>query len=252
MRYLILAIAMILGLNQSAFAQSDGAFDVALKKNDEKKASRWSLADWLAQKERNRKMDFWLAQNTHSSNYEFFLEARSINYGESDGSPTATAKNNNVYGGALAAYAGVAGLRGSLDQDSEKRSVWSGSLNLRLIGGAIQDSHLNLEYGLRGTSVTDSAGAKDSYQNQFGGVSLNLYLAKFFGIEGSYQRLLPTQSERHRSMEGEDSRAGVFIDFNLLRVFGYWRNEFLDYDGGGQADESEFRQGYGGGLRLYF
>ncbi|MES2857095.1 MAG: hypothetical protein V4692_14600 [Bdellovibrionota bacterium] len=234
-----------------AVAQTDGTYQVTIKKQEEKKKSRWSLADWLVQKRENQKMDMWLAANSQSSHYEFFLEGNSLNFNQTNGDAGATPQNRNVSGGALAAYAGVAGLRGSYDQINEETTSWSGSLNLRLLGRAVQDTHLNLEYGLRGTSLVDTA-VKDTYQNQFGGVSLNLYLAKSFGIEGVYHRILPAESQRHREMEGEDSKAGVFIDFSFVRVFGHWRHEFLHFKGGGIGDASQFRQGYGGGLRLYF
>ena len=247
---ILAAIATVVSAS-TANAQFEGTYEVAVKKQEEKKSSRWSLADWLTQKQRNRAMDLWLAKNSTSSHYEFFLEARGVNYGETNGEANATPENHNVYGGAFAAYAGVAGLKGGYDLDSEKRSNWAASLNLRLFGRAIQDTHINLEYGLRGTTLKEDTDS-EFFQNQFGGVSINLYLAKSFGLEGIYQRLLPVESDRHRTMEGEDSKAGVFIDFSLLRVFGYWRHEYLHFKGGDQPSGSEFRQGFGGGLRLYF
>jgi hypothetical protein len=234
-----------------ASAQLEGTYQVAIKKQEEKKASRWSLADWLAQKQQNRMMDLWLAKNSHSSHYEFFLEGRSHNFGLSDGMPNSQAINENIYGGALAAYAGVAGLKASFDEDAQKRSAWSASFNLRLFGRAIQDTHLNIEYGLRGTRIGE-IDASQNFQNQAAGVSMNIYLAKSFGLEGIYQRILPAKYASERELEGEDSRAGIFIDFSVLRIFGHWRQELLRFKGGGEADATEQRQGYGGGLRLYF
>lgn len=227
-------------------AADGGSFETSIgKKSQEKRASRFTLAEWLAMKERNRAMDLWLAANSYSSPYEFFVEGRTTGFTSLD--TTATTTDARQYGGSLAAYAGVAGLRANYDADSENRSIAQGSLNLRLFGRAVQDTHINLEYGLRGTKDRND----ESVQNQFGGVSLNLYLTKYFGLEGSYKRLLPATSNRDREVTGEDSRAGVFIDFGAMRLFGEWKNEFLHYEGtvGGV---SEIRSGPGGGLRFYF
>lgn len=248
---LYFVFAYVFAFTLPVYAQFEGTYQVTVRKQEEKKSSRWTLADWLALKQRNHLMDLWLAKNSHSSHFEFYLEARSVNYDKSDGSSEdALQENHNTYGGTFAAYAGVVGLRGTYDGDEENRSGWSGSFNLRILGRALQDTHINLEYGLKGSTFgsTDA----DIYQNQFGAVSMNLYLARSLGLEGTYQRILPAESNTHRSFEGEDSRAGVFIDFAFIRIFGYWRNELLQFKHGGLSDVTEKRQGYGGGLRLYF
>lgn len=254
----VLSGAMGLLLPGEARAQIEGTYQVVIKKQEEKKRSRWSLADWLALKQKNQLMDLWLAKNSHSSPYEFFLDVRSTSYSRLasvDGQPTGGAidseSSHKNYGATLAAYAGIAGLRAHYAGDSENRSVWAGSFNLRLFGRALQDTHINLAYGLRGMTL-NTGQAGETFQNQFGSVSLNLYLTKYFGLEGSYQRILPAQSDLDRSVEGEEASAGAFIDFGFVRVFGEWNQEFLRYDGGGQADASEVRHGFGGGLRLFF
>jgi hypothetical protein len=245
-----LALCLVGSIGSTATAQLEGTYEVAIKKQEEKKSARWSLADWLVQKDKNKMMDLWLAQNSHSSLYEFFLEANSINYGQSAGQGTPST-NRSSYNGALAAYAGVVGLRGGYQSDNENRTGWQGSLNVRLLGRAMQDSHVNLEYGI--AELTLGSAGSESFQNQFGGGSLNLYLTKRFGIEGVYHHVLPATSDQtKRTMEGENEAAGVFIDFGILRVFGQWKKEFLKFDGGGQSSTVEFREGYGGGLRLYF
>lgn len=244
------AFSLVLGTND-ARAQFGGAYDGVLKKQEQKKQSRWTLAEWMEMKDRNRWMDLWLAQNSHSSLYEFFLEAKAINYVQYESSAPSNTTNHNSYGGSLGAYAGIVGLRGSYESaSSENLSSWTGSLNLRLFGRALQDTHINLEYGLKG--LASSGPTSESFQNQFGGVSLNVYLLRNFGLEGSYQKVLPTQSDRRRTLQGEASQAGIFIDFGLLRIFGSWRKEFRQYDGADLPDLNEFREGLGGGLRLYF
>ncbi|MGE0529449.1 MAG: hypothetical protein AB7G93_19435 [Bdellovibrionales bacterium] len=235
----------------SARAQFGGASSGTNRKQEEKKTARWTLADWLAQKQRMRMMDLWLAQNSHSSPFELFLEGHSFNYGKTNGSLDQRAVNNNTYGGELAAYAGVAGLRGSYDSDSEQRATWQGSVNLRLFGRALQDTHINLEYGLRGMAL--HAAQPDEYvQHQYGRVSVNFYLTKFFGIGGSYARILPAESDQDRQIQGENEKAGVFIDFGSVRIFGDWMHEYLRFRDEGAPDTREIRDGFGGGLRIFF
>jgi hypothetical protein len=152
----------------------------------------------------------------------------------------------------FAAYAGVVGLRGGYQADTESRTEWSGTFNIRIFGRALQDTHINLEYGLCGLTINSSGSAAESFQNQFGGVSTDIYLTKKFGLEGMYHRELPAQSNLNRTMQGEQETAGIFIDFAFLRAFGNWRNEVLIYNGGGVPTTSEYRQGFGGGIRIYF
>lgn len=224
-------------------AQLEGTYEVIVRKQEEKRNSRWTLAEWLALKERNRWMDLWLAQNSRTSYYEFYLEGRALNYGRYESSHPDDIVNRNAYGGTFAAYAGVVGLRGGYDAIDENQSTWFGSLNIRLFGRALQDTHINLEYGLTG---------QDSFRNQFGAVSANLYLTRSFGLEGAYSKILPGQDEKHRSLEGESSRAGIFIDFGFLRVFGNWQKDFRHVEGAALPTREQFREGFGGGLRLYF
>jgi hypothetical protein len=195
-------------------------------------------------------MDLWLAQNSHSSPFELFLEGRSINYNLQG--PNDTHTNYNQYGGMLGAYAGLAGLRGGYENDQENRKRWSGSLNLRLLGRAIQDTHVNVEYGLQGLEQDDSNNVAQKFQNQFGGVTMDLYFTKFFGVGGGYYRILPGKSDTERELEGEVSKANVFIDFGPIRFFGEWRHEYLRFRDGGQPDLQQTRDGLGGGLKIFF
>jgi hypothetical protein len=248
----ILALTFFLLSTASIGYAHEGSFGAkAEQKQEEKKSSRWTLEGWLAQKEQIRMSDRWLAKNSHSSPFEFFTELRSVNYNRTDGTPNAPHSNENIYGTTLAAYAGNAGLRGTFDQDSLERNMWSGSLNLRLLGTAIQDTHINLEYGIRGSHFGSLESQK--FSNQFAGISMNFYLTKYLGIEGSYQKILSGEAEETgRKLQGEDSRAGLFLDFSIIRIFGNWRHELLQFSEGGVAGAREQRTGYGGGLRLYF
>jgi hypothetical protein len=249
----LIALVLLLFLTPfAALAQLEGTYEVTVdKKQEEKKSARWTLAEWLAQKHQNQMMDLWLAKNSYSSPFEFFFDTQSINYNESSGTGSPSV-NRNLYDGDLAAYAGRIGLRGGYETDTDNRTGWYGSLNFRILGRALQDTHINLEYGLRGMTLVNSGQPNETFQNQYGGVSTDIYLTKFFGLEGKYLRILPAQSDLQRTLQGEEEDAGIFIDFSFFRIFGNWRHEFLHYDGGTQPSSSEIRDGIGGGIRLYF
>jgi len=256
MRWFLFTLCFILFVLKFPVAHAqEGTYEVIFRKEQEKQASRWSLADWLAQKQSNRLADLVLAKNSHTSIYEFFFDAESYNDSAIATASKGSESNHDIYTGMVGAYAGIIGLRGGYEADTENRSTWTGSFNVRLLGRALQDTHLNLEYGLRGITLAasgSSGSTAETFQNQYGAVTLDVYLTKKFGLEGIYRRILPAQSNLNRTLIGEQEQAGVFIDFGILRVFGNWRNEFLSYDGGGQATSNEFRQGFGGGFRLYF
>ncbi len=248
----ILIVFVTVFFSVPTLAQFEGTYEVIVKKKQEKEDNRWSLASWLEQKHKNQMMDMWLASNSHSSLYEFFLDLQATNYNQSTSLNSSTT-NQNLYQGTLAAYAGVIGLRGEYQSDTESRNEWWGSINFRLFGRALQDTHINLEYGLTGLTLNNAGSATENFQNQYGGVSTDIYLTKKFGLEGYYRRLLPAQSSLNRTLQGEQEAAGVFIDFGILRVFGNWRNEVLFFNGGSTPSAgSEYRQGFGGGLRFYF
>jgi hypothetical protein len=248
MRFYTLILLALIPLVSNA--QVEGQYDVTVKKHEEKKNARWTLQEWLAQKDRNRMMDLWLAQNSHHSPFEFFLEGRSLNYNleNADGSHL----NYNTYNGMFAAYAGLAGLRGGYEGDQETRTKWSGSFNLRILGRALQDTHVNIEYGIQGLTEKDSNSDAQKYQNQFGGVEVDFYLTKYFGLDGTYHKILPGNSNLDREMDGESEKAGVFIDFGPYRLFGEWQREYLRFRDGGLPDLTEIREGFGGGIRIFF
>jgi len=250
-RIFLLLLAFV--SSSTAFAQFEGTYEVKIsKKAEEKKSNRWTLKDWLAWKEQTKAMDMWLARNSHSSPFEFYLEASALNYNLMNSGSTASLGSHNLYAGELAAYAGVAGLRGSYESSQENQtSAWFGSFNLRLLGRAIQDTHLNLEYGLHGLALNPTGQPAESFQNQFGGARLALYFTKHLGIEGAYRKVLPADSDQARTLEGEISSGVLFIDFGALRVFGRWQREFRQY-WRNNAASGEFREGFGGGLRLFF
>ncbi len=205
-------------------------------KAQKKEVSRWSLQEWLAQKDRNRLMDQWLMMNSPSP-YEFYLTG-SMNSHKTTYEPASVAETSHQsYSGALGAYATVMGLEGSYENNTEEKYTdLTGSVNIRVLGNAVQGTHLILRYGLRtrsgsigsGTSGSGSSGgtgpatgADYRIANQFAGADLNLYLTRFFGLHGVYHHYLPADESTLGTVTGSRSEVGAFIDFSAIRVFGH-------------------------------
>jgi hypothetical protein len=79
-----------------------------------------------------------------------------------------------------------------------------------------------LRYGLR-TRIAENR----SYRlNQlFPAVTLQIYLMKYFGIQGNYRSYMPYSEAFYGDTQGDATTAGVFIEYGILRIFGDWFQE---------------------------
>ncbi|WP_253716011.1 hypothetical protein [Bdellovibrio bacteriovorus] len=180
---------------------------------------RWSLTDWLAMKERNRMMDQWLSLNSPSA-FEFMMSG-SYNSFKTDLGDGSEAKSHSSYKAEAAAYAQLVGVTAEYENNTEEGfNDLSGIFNLRLLGNSIQNTSFTIHYGQR-TRTSDTS----TLRQQFGQASLQLYLTKYFGIDGKYRYFLPTSTDELGDVKGDMTEAGVFIDFKALRIFGAWYKE---------------------------
>lgn len=215
-----------------------GRFDFR-KKAESKTGSRWTLQEWLEQKERNRLMDLWLAMYAPSP-YEFFISG--IYNNPSSGQST--------QGLELGAYATIIGIQGHYEKNNESNTTdTSGSLNIRLLGNAVQGTHLIAGYGLR-TRVIDS-GSVTQISQHFWNLDLNLYLNKHFGILGKYQSFFPTSGGGFDEITAQNSEYGLFIDFSFIRVSGssYTHRQTTSTSG---SETNETQEGSRIGLTFFF
>lgn len=182
------------------------------KKAEQKQGSRWTLEDWLAQKERNKMMDLWLAMYAPSP-YEFFA---SVQKAQLETTPSNPNSSNEYLRGRIGAYATVLGLEFDYEQN-EDFTDFQGALNLRIAGNAQQGTHLNILAGLRTLDHT-----ADSYELKQGfyGADLNLYLTRHFGLSGRYLKFSPKNVPSIGDISGDHTEYGLFIDFWSLRLSG--------------------------------
>lgn len=214
LRSVLLLLCTILPFS-SVFAEGDIQIFV-IKKQEEKKKSRWTLGDWLLTKEKMRLQDQWLAMNSGSP-FEFFLTG---NYQTLNSGSTTRQWN---FG--FAAYAAMVGLEFQYNQINERMK---GLFNLRLVGRHAQGTNLTVFGGLRFQP------SPESITGPLAGASLTLYLTKFLGIEGSYQHYFQSSPAASGTQTlGSRWDAGMFIDFSFLRIQGGYFSESVEARGGG-------------------
>lgn len=210
--------------------------------------SRWSLDQWLQQKQRNRLMDQWLAMN-QSSPYEFFVSAdgTSIATG-SDSTGSAQQISNNAVRARVGAYASIVGLEGTYENLPDLNSSSAdGSFHVRLLGTSVRSTYLDAHYSLKNRSENGEA-----IRQQGPGARLTILLIKTFGISGTYDSLSEASSDRGQMWSGSQAEGEVFIDFERLRVFGRYTKRDDQITSATGVVEKRVREGLGGGIKLFF
>jgi hypothetical protein len=203
----IFILGILVGAQSLAQAPTDFR-----KKAEQKHGARWTLEDWLAQKERNKMMDLWLAMYAPSP-YEFFISAQKA---QLDPTPSATNSDSEYLRGRVGAYATVLGLEFDYEKNSDFTD-FQGALNLRLAGNAQQGTHLNILGGLR---TLENSSQNYELKQSFYGADLNLYLTRYFGLSGRYLKFSPKNVPSLGEVSGDQTEYGIFIDFWSVRVSG--------------------------------
>jgi hypothetical protein len=202
---------------------ADETYTFVVKKQEDKKKTRWSLDEWLKTRDNMRLQDIWLSMHSPSP-YEFYLGG--------DLQMTTGLQNHRGY---FAAYAAIFGL--GAEWESVYKRV-NGLFYLRLMGHHYQGTNLTLHGGYRMQTTPDAI------RGPFAGLGLTIYFIKFFGIEGVYRHYFPnSESTGLETYVSNYFEAGPFIDFSFIRVYGGMLKEV-----GGFQDRSAFNAG----VKLFF
>jgi hypothetical protein len=225
------------------------------KRAENREKGRWSLSDWLALKEKNRLMDMWLSTNSPSP-FEFMLGG-AYNSITTETTGSSVSSNNgskafSAYNAEVSAYAQFVGLTGEYENNSaENYSDLAGMFNLRILGNSLQNTSLTLHYGLRTRDIIGTQATRLS--QQFGQASLQLYISKYFGIDGKYRYYLPTTDSVMGDVNETLVTGGVFIDFKGLRVYGqYFKEEQKSRSSSATTDTVTDRSGIQSGIKIFF
>ena len=218
------------------------------QKNIEKKsADRWTLQEWLNQKDRNRLMDQWLMLHTPTP-YEFALELDSLDYGVTTAGTTTQYKTLT---GSFLAYASVVGLEFKTNNNATEGFIDNTSyFHIRMLGSADQGSHLTLSLGQKSRKYQDET---IPIRNQYlGQVDLTLYFNKNFGFTYLNKGYYPiTGHAIWGDLNGSQQSLRLFIDFAALRIFGGLYSETESQTLAGISTQKKI-QGSTIGLKLYF
>lgn len=218
----ILPALLILIAAELASAQSkDGGggsslFRQASTRAANRESKRWTLQEWLEQRDRNRMMDLWLAMNSPSP-YELMFSAQYNSYANTS---AGVEQKYTSYSGHISAFAEIIGLSAEYENNTqEKYTDTTGIFNLRIFGNSIQSSNITLHYGLQ-TRVRQDLSPEIRLSQQFAQVSIQLYMTRYFGIDGNYRQYQPTTDPSLGEISGQKSTANIFIDFGAFRIFG--------------------------------
>lgn len=232
-------------LSASAYFQ----MDMLKGKKTNKENSQWTLADWLAQKNKMALADQWLALNSSANWFDLTLSGahNEFKLKSTDASGTVTNSKTKGQSYQLDAYFSIFNLYGEYEVNNDQKESYAGAAGLRLFGTSSQTTNLVVRYGLR--SLTSSANEK--WQNQFAEAQLQLYLLKQFGLQGKYRHYFPDDSNLGNRLEGHRLTAGAFIELLIFRIYGDYYQEPMERSSSG-AVTKEQRDGMEYGVRLFF
>ncbi len=214
-----------------------------------REAKRFSLKDWLENKDKRGMMDMWLTINTPSP-YEFVLGGSQFHYDLE--TQTAASKVTTTHGTnslEVSAYARFVGVTGEYaNNTSEQFNDATGIFNVRLFGTSMQSTHIMLHYGIRTRTAEDK-----SYRlnQQFAAATVQLYLIQYFGIQANYRSFMPYTENFYGETTANELTTGAFIEFGSFRLFGDFFLEKQTSKMNG-VETRYNRNGNRFGLKIYF
>ncbi len=254
-RFNHILILILLSFASMAFAAGSGSGRGGggssgdfLQRSERRQSQRWTLQEWLTQKDRNNMMDMWLSMNSPSP-YELMLGISYNSYNQESSAAVGTTNKYTSYQGTFSAYAQFVGLTAEYENNSQEGfNDLSGLFNLRLLGSSIQGSYLTLHYGMR---THTEANPQLTIRQQFAQASLQMYVIKQFGFDALYRFYMPMTDGTLGEVKGNLTEAGAFIDFKNFRVFGTWYKELQNSTPNG-APTDDTRTGIRSGLKIFF
>jgi hypothetical protein len=211
---------------------------------------QWTLADWLAQKNRMSLLDQWLAVHQSNQWFELYGGANSGRFTVRNSGNSGTAsvtRDSQTY--SLNMYVSILNLFGEYEKTSDNRESYGGGAGLRLLGTSARTTSLAVRYGWRRLQDLDDG---EVWDDQFADAQLQLYLFKPFGLTGGYRYYFPTDSNHGNGLQGQRVTAGAFFEFLIFRLYGNYYQEPMRVTPAGGTTYTETRQGFDGGVQLYF
>lgn len=234
-----------------AFSGSSKGQGDFIQRAERRESHRWTLQEWMAQKDRNRLMDLWLSMNSPSP-YELMLGLNYNSY-KLETLGTTTQDPHTSFLGTFSAYAQFVGLTVEYENNTEENfNDLNGIFNLRLLGSSIQGSYLTFHYGIHSRAqAAVQATPAVRYSQQFAQASIQLYMIKNFGFDSLYRLYSPVSDPTLGEVKGSLTEAGAFIDFKNFRIFGTWYKDSQSQELNAVISEKS-RTGVRSGLKIFF
>jgi hypothetical protein len=223
-----------------------------LAKYQARSSDRWTIADWFETKRQVSLMDQWLTRNRKTKNiFDFELGAaqQEIESTFTSAGGIVTESESTYQGVNLSMYFYFVGVEGSYyeDKDNDENLHYSSSVNLRLLGSNNQTTRWVIYYGSHSVES-----AIDTWQPNYYGTRLSVYITKFLGIEGNYLKYIEEESDLGLMGEGSRQDFSIFLDIYFLRLYGKWIDEELEFTNPLDQITTEEHKGFEAGFTFFF
>ena len=215
-------------------AKSNDIFIIIGKKQEAKKSSRWSLADWMLTRKTIDAQNRWLALNSSTTLFEGILTGDITTYDKVAGGLTTEKKLTR---GSLEIYLSIFGLMGEYGKSNEKYITEGGQFILRLFGKSSQDTSIAFTYGY--TQGNDQR----AYRNNYFGAKTTIYLAEFLGVDAEYRDYNDAIDVNNQTVSGYYRSYGGFVELHIFRIYAQNWTEKLG---------TVTRSGVAAGLKIFF
>ncbi|MFI5391858.1 MAG: hypothetical protein ACHQYQ_10900 [Bacteriovoracales bacterium] len=248
MKRIILFLCLIFIAN--AWSQSKDVITVSVERQEAKRRTGWTLADWMDTRRTIALQNQWLAFHTYGDDgilYDFYIGG---GVGEfkftGDQIPTLDEEKQKLYNYFGALYVAILGIEYRYEKSKEVYSQDEGNVDLRLFGTSTQTTVIVAQYGLRSLNEYQFG----IFDQQFAGGYLQLYIFRFFGLEGRYRNYFwNTMKDGTMNMRSERWDYGLFLEKSFFRIFGTIFQETFTYQ---SPDLVQERYGVNVGLRINF
>lgn len=240
-----LLICLLLA-SMSSINAIEGVYEVIIRKQQEKQASRWTLADWLMTKQKMALMDQWLALNSSSTWFEFFIESSGVEL-EGRSSQDSLAYNKHAYRHQGAMYIRAFGLQGGVDKFSGFQDSSFYQANLILLGSSAQSTNIQVHFGKRDVSIDGI-----DFGPTYWGVSSTLYLFPFLGGLYEYRSYGDDTQGTAAFLEGSRQEYGGFLDLWFFRLKGTYFKERASLRSSSNINYDQRISGWWFGGQIFF
>jgi|GEM_PF-1515763 len=246
----VLGLASVL---MTVRASAQTAIVIFPERQKERKASRWTLADWMSQKRKIDDQNLWLAAHTNKVPVDFTLSVEST---------------NSQSGGDLDLYVAWLGLKAHYEKsthffkDSDttahpQNSTGLLGLQFRLAGGNLQNTNLIVRGFYEYNHVYGLGARQGPYTGWGFGPELQIYFVPWLGVRADWNVRLAQSAVNRGSdvqLQGNSWSAVAFLEYNSLRVEAGWASREWSFASASNAAlAGDFPvEGLVGRLRLFY